>query len=193
MKKIILMVLLVLGLIACDNNEGPFETRKENGLSVLYSNGKLAKGWVEQTNYDFNTDATVKISEIEYDEGMPTGNFKFYDYNGVLYLKAETKEENGVYKGKIIIGHDQNEVLEGEFSINPNWIVDGKVKVDNKSGIMLRGSEIFMATCINGTISSPQLKATKKDGKYDGAYESYFGNGQLYEKCTYKDGKYDRE
>ncbi len=34
-----------------------------------------------------------------------------------------------------------------------------------------------------------RAKCTYKDGKFDGSYEEYHKNGQLYKKCTYKNGK----
>ena len=33
------------------------------------------------------------------------------------------------------------------------------------------------------------VKCTYKDGEYDGPYEEYYDNGRLNVKCTYKDGK----
>ena len=50
MKRIlrfILFLLLVIVFVSCDNNKGPFEIRREGGKLILYSDNKLAKGWVD--------------------------------------------------------------------------------------------------------------------------------------------------
>ena len=93
MKKLMFIFTLLLFLMGCDNNEGPFTSRMENGKKVLYSGDKLAKGWIEKTINDYNTGNNVKISEIYFDKGIPAGDFKLYSINGDL---LSMEKENGI-------------------------------------------------------------------------------------------------
>lgn len=98
MKRIlrfILFLLLVIVFVSCDNNKGPFEIRREGGKLILYSDNKLAKGWVDTNINDGNV--VVKSKSIEYKKGIPTGNFKIYDKNGLVIIEAKLKNKEKKY------------------------------------------------------------------------------------------------
>jgi MORN variant repeat protein len=193
MKKILkllgIFVLLVFFVSCGENNEGPFETRKENGKLVLYSDNKLAKGWVEQTYTDFNSGITYKMSEIEYDKGLPTGKFKYYNGNGNLVFDADLKKKGDIYKGTVKIGVEQDNILKGEFNLNSDWIVTDKdTRIFSTSDIVLDFSKEAL---YNGSVDGPLLKLNKINGTVDGVFEKYYNNGQLEYKGTFKSGQLD--
>ena len=193
MKRIlrfILFLLLVIVFVSCgENNEGPFETRKENGKLVLYSDNKLAKGWVEQIYTDSNSGITYKMSEIEYDKGLPTGKFKYYNGNGNLVFDADLKKKGDIYKGTVKIGVEQDNILKGEFNLNSDWIVINKdTRIFLTSYLVLVFSKEVL---YNGSVDGPLLKLNKINGTLDGIYEEYHENGKLFKKGKYKNGKKD--
>lgn len=193
MKRIlrfILFLLLVIVFVSCgENNEGPFETRKENGKLVLYSDNKLAKGWVEQIYTDSNSGITYKMSEIEYDKGLPTGKFKYYNGNGNLVFDADLKKKGDIYKGTVKIGVEQENILKGEFNLNSDWIVTDKdTRTFSTSKIVLDFSNEAL---YNGSVDGPLLKLNKINGTVDGIFEKYYNNGQLEYKGTFKSGQLD--
>ena len=195
MKRIlrfILFLLLVIVFVSCgENNEGPFETRKENGKLVLYSDNKLAKGWVEQTYTNFNSGITYKMSEIEYDKGLPTGKFKYYNGNGNLVFDADLKKKGDIYKGTVKIGVEQDNILKGEFNLNSDWIVtdkDTQIFTSFTSKLVLDFSNEAL---YNGSVDGPLLKLNKINGTVDGIFEKYYDNGQLEYKGTFKSGQLD--
>jgi MORN variant repeat protein len=190
MRKILNLLLIAVSsflIISCgDNNEGPFETRKEDGNLVLYSNNKLAKGWVEVTYTDFNSNITYKFSEIEYDKGVPTGKFKYYNKNGELFFDANLTRKGELFKGTITYGVGHDTILKGEFNINPNWIVSKENNVEK-----LNIGEFAKATLYNGNIDGPLYKFGYKNGKLDNECKTYYKNGQVLYQCYYIDGEKD--
>ena len=190
MKKILNLLIIVVFsflVVSCgDNNEGPFETRKENGNLVLYSNNKPAKGWVESTYTDFNSNVTYKISEIEYDKGLPTGKFKYYNRSGILFFDADLTKKGELFKGTIKSGVDQDTILEGEFNINSDWIVTRDSAVEYLDILIFANDSLY-----NGSIDGPNYKFNHKNGQKDGTYQVYFNNGQLKIKGRYVNGEKD--
>lgn len=188
MKKIltfILSCLLLLTIAACDNNEGPFDLRKENGKLILYSNDKPAKGWVEDNLIDFNTGISSKTSEIEYSKGLPTGKFKFYNTDGILFWDADLKKDEELYKGVIKFYSHKGDSLgkmEGIFSINSDWIINGNRNFDYLS--------VFHDIAIDAIYDSKTVKGSYKNGSADGEWID-FVEGKISEKTTVKKGKKD--
>ena len=187
MKKILNLLVIVIFsflMISCgDNNEGPFETRKENGNLVLYSDNKPAKGQVEWTYTDFNSDITYKISEIEYNKGLPTGKFKYYNRNGELIFDADLARKDKLFKGTIKYGTEQDTILKGEFNINSDWIVTRESNIES-----LNIGNFAKDTLYDGNINGPNYKFSYKNGKEDGIYQIYSNEGQLLYQCNYIDG-----
>ena len=187
--KLLGVFILLLFFVSCgENNEGPFEVRKENGKLVLYSDNKLAKGWVERTYTDFNSEITYKMSEIEYDKGLPTGKFKYYNTNGNLIFDADLKKKGDIYKGTVKIGVEQDNILKGEFKLNSDWIVTDKDTRISTSDTVLNFSKEAL---YNGSVDGPLLKLNKINGQLDGAFEKYYSNGQLESKKFFKNGELD--
>ena len=187
--KLLGVFILLLFFVSCgENNEGPFEVRKENGKLVLYSDNKLAKGWVERTYTDFNSEITYKMSEIEYDKGLPTGKFKYYNANGNLIFDADLKKKGDIYKGTVKIGVEQDNILKGEFKLNSDWIVTDKDTRISTSDFVLNFSKEAL---YNGSVDGPLLKLNKINGTLDGAFEKYYSNGQLESKRFFKNGELD--
>lgn len=123
MKKVILIIILGLTVLltGCDNNEGPYETRKENGKLSLYSDGKLAKGWITNTVQDRSGNSIV-ISEIYYDKGLPAGDFILCNLNGYTVAEAKGKWTGpGSFKGTM---NSHNSKSKGIYSINSNYLID---------------------------------------------------------------------
>lgn len=198
MKKILSFIfscLLLVLMTACDNNEGPFDLRKENGVLVLYSNNKPAKGWVEETQTNFDTMVTTKLSEIEYNKGLPTGKFKYYDNNGVMIWDANLKEKGGLFEGTINFSVTLNNLfrgkesvngeMKGTFAINPNWIVGEHGSLDPRS--------FFEKTAVDATYNTKDIKGSYKNRNKEG--EWIFEYSDAIEKVNYikgeKNGKYE--
>ena len=209
MKKLlgVLLVLTALIFTGCDNNEGPFQVKNENGEKVLYSGEKPAKGWVQNEVYNSSGEST-KVYEIYFDKGVPAGDFKLYDLKGNLLVDAKGKWQNGLFEGKIE-EPERNAIVTGKFAINPAYLIN------------FSGTEYYdfsAETLIDGEYKSDYRTYSKKNNEYDGEYIlynrdngqllekcffqagelvgdyiSYYSNGTLRKKCTYKDGKYDGE
>ena len=126
MKKLIfILIMLMVILTGCDNNDGPFTERMENGKRVLYSGDKPAKGGVSLTIIN-KAGLEVTVSEIEYDKGRPTGNFTLYKANGTVMLEAKGKWENGLYNGNIKETYNDSEYVEakGKFELPENFVLN---------------------------------------------------------------------
>lgn len=126
MKKIFLALILVISTLftGCDNNKGPFTKKMENGEVILYSGNKPAKGGVSLTIVN-NAGLEVIVSEIDYDKGIPTGEFKLYKANGKLMIEANGKWEKGVYNGKIKEFYNDGYITgEGKFNLPVNFVIN---------------------------------------------------------------------
>lgn len=184
MKKglLILLMGILFILTGCDNNKGPFQVKNENGIKVLYSGKKPAKGWVEQNIYNYNGEST-KVYEIYFEDGLPAGDFRLFDTKGNLVVDAEGKWKDGLFKGKIK-EKNNNGSAKGTFSINTDFLI-------NFEG---EGYYNFSyVTLTDGKFDSDAYKFSKKDGKYDGKYIQYNGSGEVIGEWTYKNGEYDGE
>lgn len=193
MKKIlkfILFLLLMTFLISCDNNKGPFEVRREGGKLVLYSDNKLAKGWVDTDTNAGN--AVVKSKSIEYEKGLPTGNFKIYDENGLIVIETKLKNTGAsVFQGQMITSEDG--ILKkatGEFLIDTDYLIDG---------ISFEDTDLPFRSIVNGDIETKykdgqiQYKGKYKNSRRIGEHVSYYENGNLEAKGEYReDGSADR-
>lgn len=167
MKKLIfLLSVLLMILSGCDNNSGPFQIKIENRRKVLYSDNKPAKGWVENTIYDYN-DNSVKVYEIYFDKGIPNGDFKLYNVYGELVVDAKGKWEDGYFVGKIK-EPKMNVVAKGKFSINTNYLIDYE-----GNGY----KDFSFETLRDGTYDGDDYKYTLVNGKYDGTYLKYHLDG----------------
>lgn len=192
MKSIcfVLCFILIFVLGGCDNNEGPFELRRENGTLILYSNDKPAKGWVVENNIDYTTGITVKSSEIEYKKGIPTGNFKFYNSNGEILIEGILKKDENIYKGLITFGLDKKNKITGELALNSNWIINGEHNLS-----LINFYEMFheKEIIINGTIDTTVGKGSYKNAKKEGIWETYYTTGKLLETYNCINGKIEGE
>lgn len=188
--KFILFLLLMTFLISCDNNKGPFEVRREGGKLVLYSDNKLAKGWVDTDTNAGN--AVVKSKSIEYEKGLPTGNFKIYDENGLIVIETKLKNTGAsVFQGQMITSEDG--ILKkatGEFLIDTDYLIDG---------ISFEDTDLPFRSIVNGDIETKykdgqiQYKGKYKNSRRIGEHVSYYENGNLEAKGEYReDGSADR-
>lgn len=193
MKRIlrfILFLLLVIVFVSCDNNKGPFEIRREGGKLILYSDNKLAKGWVDTNINDGNV--VVKSKSIEYKKGIPTGNFKIYDKNGLVIIEAKLKnKEKNIFQGQMVtIADDKLRKAIGEFSLDTDYLIEG---------ISYEDIDLPFESIINGDIEvkykNNQIKyrGKYKNSKRIGEHVSYFENGNLEAKGEYReDGSANR-
>ena len=162
MKKLLGILFLTITTVfftACDNNEGPFETRRENGHKVLYSNEKLAKGMIQNTWYNYNSGDTVVTAIYYVDKGIPAGDFSLYDRNGKLVINAEGKWKNNLFNGKI--EEKDGTVAEGEFNINKDFIVSYEG---------LNVYDFSYDTLVSGNFKNKKYNFSKKNNKYDKKY-----------------------
>lgn len=193
MKKILkfmLFFVLVTFLLSCENNKGPFEIRKEEGELVLYSNNKLAKGWVDTDVNDGNV--IVKSKSIEYKKGLPTGNFKIYDKNGSVVIEAKLKNKGkNIFQGEVTtVVDDKLRKAIGEFSLDTDYLIEG---------ISYEDIDLPFENIINGDIevkyknNQIKYKGKYKNSKRIGEHVSYFENGNLEAKGEYReDGSANR-
>lgn len=173
-----LLVLITLIFTGCDNNKGPFEIKRENGKKILYSGEKPAKGWVKNEVYNSSNEST-KVYEIYFEKGLPAGDFKLYDLKGNLVVDAKGKWQNGLFEGKIEES-EINGIIIGKFAINSDYLI-------NFDGTGYK--RFSVETLIDGEYKSDYQRYCKKNNKFDGEYILYYTNGQLAEKCFFKDGK----
>lgn len=162
MKKILLILILLLFLIGCDNNEGPFEVIKEEGVTRLYSDGKYAKGLVNNYGYDYMGNK-VLVSTVEYNQGLPTGNFTIYNLEGKELFKFQGKIDKEIFKGKII--YPSGRITEGKMGIYIDAIIN------------YQGEWVPIVSKYIDTVD------------YSGRTIEKYKNDFLYEKYTY----YDKE
>ena len=182
MKKLcwILSFLMILIFTGCDNNEGPFEIKKERGKSVVYSANKPAKGWIQDKIYN-NDGTTTVVSEVYYDKGLPNGDFRLYDTAGNLVVNAKGKWNDSIFKGKIEETF-QNGKGEGEFSINTDFLISYKGN----------GYYNFIRTVlITGKYEGDFYKCQVKNREMNGNFKEYYENGNIKIDVNYKEGKYD--
>lgn len=212
MKKLLGILFLFITtviFIGCDNNKGPFQVKNENGEKILYSGKKPAKGWVENTIYDYYGEST-KVYEIYFDDGLPAGDFRLYDLKGNLVVDAKGKWKNGLFEGKIE-EPKENVIAKGKFAINLAYLInfngknyynfsydtliDGNFesnyyKYSKKNGLF-EGKYIFNG---NSITRENKVECMYNNGILNGEYISYHLNGKIREKMVYKDnlknGKY---
>lgn len=113
MIKLFMGLIMMVMFIACDNNEGPFTERRENGVAILYSGDKPAKGWVASNVTDYQGVVT-KVAEVEMDNGLLGGDFNLYNhFNGKVKVSGKGKLVNGGvnWKGTIVTGRSTFEGL----------------------------------------------------------------------------------
>lgn len=202
MKKLIFLLLsiLLLVLTGCDNNEGPFEIRRENGMSILYSNGKYASGPVATTVRSYGG-AVVTVSNINYKDGLPDGNFTLYNLDGIPVVEAKGKmSSDGRFQGKITFAN--NVSAEGEAIIDIYNLLNfegGNSEYLFKyfNATVTLGSERKIRIYENGSVSKEYTyydnKMSKLETKaeylqgYDDIVEyaeDYYENGNLFRKYT---------
>lgn len=177
LAKILSVVMIaMLSLVGCDNNEGPFETRLENGTRVLYSNEKPAKGWVKKTETSYETGDAVVVSEILYENGLPSGEFVLRDDQGNQILTSKCKRiKNNKFEGKIETTEDNWKYqAKGTFDLDSNFITEYGIEKDKMEivGIPrwnLNTGEFKLFK--NGSLFEEH---SKKNGEYDGKYKEYF-------------------
>lgn len=189
--KKFLLLTICLFFIGCDNNEGPFEKKQVDGLiEVLYSDGRPAKGWVEHMNY--NPDGTLrKVSEVEYNNGLPSGKFKKYDVAGKLVMDADLKLiESDKYTGKLtyegeIIVPIYKSKVKGVFKFSPDWvgedIEDFAIKISTLGEI----EKISIDTEMSG-----RIETNFKNHQRVGEIKQYYENGKLFFSCIQSDEIY---
>lgn len=185
MKKLIfILTLLVVVLTGCDNNKGPFETRKENGYRVLYSNGKLAKGEISNSIY-LNDGTRVVVSEAYYEKGIPSGDFKLYDRDGDLIMDAKGKWKDEKFIGEIKYNGKRG-FAKGKFSIHPNFVAafDGQIRNLN---FIYKWNLFILEKMIEGKGENSVFEFEKENGELTGTYKEYSPySGKLLEERKYE-------
>lgn len=192
MKKIILSFILILTVLltGCDNNEGPYEIKKENGVLIMYSDSKPAKGIITNTVQDRSGNSVV-VSEIYYDKGLPAGDFILRNLNG--YTVAEAKGEwtgPGSFKGTIN-SHDSKS--KGVYTINTNYLInfDQYLKFPIKDCLNDgKYSGSVGETYPNTGVKSENI--VKKNSKLR-EHTTFYSDKQIREKIIYNENGYEIE
>lgn len=185
MKKllgILLLVMTTLFFTACDNNEGPFEIKRENGHKVLYSNGKLAKGMIQNTWKDFTSGETVIVSEYYVEKGIPMGNFNLYDQSGNLVLTFKGNVKNELFIGEMLLADSGK--ATGEFNLNPDWILG----YDGSYEYVKNAQSLPIAVLFNGNAEANFEKVTMNNGRRDGVNTIYSKKGDISKEKFYNNG-----
>jgi antitoxin component YwqK of YwqJK toxin-antitoxin module len=185
--KFLFLIITTIFFIACDNNDGPFETRRENGHKVLYSGGKLAKGMIQSTWYDFKSGETVVTATYYVDKGIPAGNFTLYDQRGNLILSFEGKVEDNLFKGEMTLT-DLGKA-NGQFNINPDWILE----YDGSYSYIREAKTLPTAVLFNGVAETNLEEVTMKNGKRDGLNTLYSAEGNVNMEKFYDNGHLKRQ
>lgn len=169
MKKLLSVFLLGVLLISCDNNSGPFETKRENGKRILYSGKKPASGAI-QTTKTLRNGETVVIDKIIYKNGIPTGRSQIFDYSGKLKLEFDGKLNNNVnpsiFDGTVIVYAGKEKMTIKGKIVNIEHILsnnDGVISGDFAN----MSVEILVRQLQDGEISSnlSKEKIIIRDGK----------------------------
>lgn len=184
MKKLLFIFTLLLFLMGCDNNKGPFDIRMEQGKQVLYSNNKPAKGWVQMTWTDGMTGISTVVSKIYYEDGKPAGNFDLYNRKGELVANGEGAWENGLFKG-IIFEPFMEAQANGVFAINTDFLIS----YDGSSNEV----ELGFRTLIDGSYDSKIYILSKKNNVLDGTFRKDYPNGEMEKEAFYINGKLEGE
>ena len=181
--KFLPMTLLCLFVFtACDNAKGPFSYKLENGVKVLYSGDKPAKGNI--LNKNRNRDGvTTTLAEIYYDKGVPAGKFKLYSTKGVLLVDADGKWDGSMFTGKI-----KEPTINGEgkgtFSINRAYLMDYSGQNLYDTGASFANSVLY-----DGHVKSDLEEISRVKGERDGVFKTFYSPGVIKYEGTYKNGK----
>lgn len=184
MKKVILIIILGLTVLltGCDNNKGPYETRKENGKLVLYSDGKLAKGWITNTVQDRSGNSII-VSEIYYDKGLPAGDFILRNLNGYTVAEAKGKwTRPGSFKGTM---NSHNSKSKGIYSINSNYLIDFEKHLEFPIKECLMDGEYSGHIFIYGRNVKSENIVKKNDRITQHIY--FYQNKQIEQKIIYNE------
>lgn len=184
MKKLMFIFTLLLFLMGCDNNEGPFDIRMENGKQILYSNDKPAKGWVQMTWTNGMNGISSVVSKIYYEDGKPAGNFDLYNRRGELVANGEGTWENGLFKGTIFEPFMEAKA-SGIFSINTNFLISYSGEFNE--------IELGYRTLIDGSYDSRIYILSKKNNVLDGTFRKDYTNGEMEKEAFYVNGKLEGE
>lgn len=183
--KLLIGLIITVTFVACDNNDGPFEIKRENGHKVIYSNGKLAKGMIESTWYDFNSGETVVTSTYYVEKGIPAGDFTLYDRNGNTVATFKGKVKNELFVGKMT-GEISDDKSSGEYNLNPDWLIS----YDGEPYEIETAKNMFSRLLYTGEVDATRNKLKKKNGKIYGTAKVYDKEtGKLTMVGEWKDGK----
>lgn len=182
MKKIILSLFtaLLLFITGCDNNEGPFEIRVEQGKKVLYSGKKPAKGWIQNSIYNKWKDANVVVYEIYFNKGVPAGDFKLYNYNGELVVDGKGKWSKNGFEGTIEepLSYGKG---KGIYNIDPDFLISFNGE---------NYSEFSYKTLIDGNYSGSDSQFRVVNNKFEDSLYKFTSDGSmLLLKADFKNGK----
>lgn len=198
MKKI-LMILVGCSLIftGCDNNKGPFSTKEKDGVCYLYSNDKLANGWVKKKYFNTEINKEVMFSEIYFKDGVPGGNFKLYDKKGKIIVNAEGKWYGAVFKGKIenynSSGYNQKFINEGSFKLDRERLINYGKNLNEENEEIDKDLEIYMTNSLETGVSEEYIdeKLVEKNNIVNGLREGEgkgYSNGKVVEVAKYEHG-----
>lgn len=197
MKK--LLSIIILGILfiltGCDNNDGPFQIKNENGRKILYSGKKPAKGWVEYTVYN-RDNTTTTIYEIDFKDGKPSGDFTLYSLNGKKIFEGKGKWKDEMFVGEILLTYTGGEKLygEGKFTFDRTSLLnypDYVSKGINYSYVIKGIAQSLYDGEINddGSITiMKDGKLVKEEIKYNNGYKAivkYDNEGIMIDKTVY--------
>lgn len=192
MKKILVIVFCILFNIALA--QGNFQVKNENGKKFIYENGKLAKGRIANRNplYDKTEQGyPVILIEMEVKNGLPSGDFKGYEYNviqekNLLKVTGDGKLKEDIFKGEIKYYRDTGEIYKK---------VEGKLKFNSDNLISYGEASDIHYKMIEGKIIKYYINGNKssiskiKNEKLHGKQESYYENKKQKEIINYRKGK----
>lgn len=199
MKK--LLSIIILGMLfiltGCDNNDGPFQIKNENGQKVLYSGKKPAKGWVQYTVYNRDNTSTT-IYEMDFKDGKPSGDFNLYSLNGKKIFEGKGKWKDEMFVGKILLTYIGGEKLygEGKFAFDRSSLLNYPDYVENRTNYLYVIEGIAQSLYDgkiddNGSITIMKNgKLAKEEIKYSNGYKAivkYNKEGIMVDKVVYNE------
>lgn len=190
MKRLFFIILLIIGLIGCDNtDDGPFSWSKRNGANILVTiKNEPVNGTVEFSEIDYIRNITLTTAKVKLKEGLPYGEWQVFNTEGSLILEGDGKWEisNGVsiFDGTIKVtncGDIKDIKLKGRFNIDIIHFENMGINLSRKPSItsLLGNNGVRAISLKNGTT------ITKKNGNTVTFKNNHIVKFKDVEKDTY--------
>ena len=200
MKKILLTIVLILGILSCGmpkEVEYPDENLKFENSTVLYKNKKYTgKIMINDQSRGITGELNLKDGQLDGKGIFKDKNYYLLEYNimngkleGKLVEKIKTVTINSEYKdGNIKKFHFENGNLEMDFTFDDDGKANGNEIVKELEEIVAYKDGVAIRTDLN----TKYMKYINKDGEL--VAEAYSDStGILKDMVTFEMFTYDRE